>query len=288
MNSRSETRLFFLSFSAAFFLIALLFLFMVTVIHPRTPQSLQADATTKEAYVPNPDDALTLLLIGTETPDTPAGTFVLLRFDPVSGQVLVASLPPETALFHNGKTESLSDAYRFGGAIYTKNALAASLNLPIDRYARITLNSFILSAGAVGTVEFALQEDVTLMEGEVSVTLNEGVQLLDGRKVAGLLRREADDPAKRSEFNNALICAVINQRIDVVRSTLIDKVFETVINLVDTDISSTDYELRKEAALQMSYCETPVAKPVLLTGQWDGALFYLHDTSLVQLARGFL
>jgi anionic cell wall polymer biosynthesis LytR-Cps2A-Psr (LCP) family protein len=257
---------------------------MTTVIHPKEPGSLEADAAVAGApYRPDAEDALTLLVIGAEEAGAPAGSFVVLRFDPVGNKVTVAALPPETVVSLKGREETLYDAYRFGGALYLKDALAGRLNLTIDRYARINREGFILAAEAVGSIEFELEEPVTIKEGAVPVTLKAGLQLLDGRKVAGLISREGLSSQERCRITSALAAAVIGQRIDVVKSTLIDKIFETVINLIDSDITYADYELRKAAAIHMAGSEDFEVREIFITGEWRENGFYLSDTAIAML-----
>ena len=291
-NRTYKAKYFALSFCASFFVWSLLFLFLITTTHPDAAGvAPSAGLAFEPVYQPEEADALTLLLFGTERPDSVADAFLLLRFDPLRGEVSVAAFPPQTVLLHGSREETLSDAYRYGGAAYTREALSTYLGVPIDRYARISLAGFITAAAAVGTVEYELSEDLLLNDGDLAVTLHAGAQLLDGRMVAALIRNP-DYPcgeSQRGMITAELVCAVINQRIDVVNSTLSDKIFETVINLVDTDISYSDYEQRLSAARHMAARSGPVARPIPLQGQFSqgNTRYTLADTALAGLARRF-
>jgi len=296
-NRDYKTKYFALSFCAAFFAFALMFLFLMSATRSGAPSgAVLGDDSGVEvvelAYQPYAGDALTLLLFGTERAHSVADTFVLLRFDPVRGEVGVAVFPPGTVLNHNEREETLSEIYRFGGAIYTRNALSAFLHIPIDRYARISLSGFITAAAAVGSIEFELDEDITIQDGDLPVTLNAGVHLLDGRQIAAFIRYQSypGGEAQRGRITSQLVSAVINQRIDVVNSTLIDRIFLTVINLADTDITYSDYERRKDAARLMAALGKEVARPIPLQGEFleDGAKFILADTALANLTLIFL
>jgi len=284
---------FLLSFCAAFFLLSLMFLFLVTTVHPSSRQdAAQPAALEEEPYLPAEEDALTVLIFGADTSDAVAGTYLLARFDPVVQKVKVAVFPPQTVLISEQREETLSEAYRYGGARYTRDALAKHLNLPIHRYVRISLPNFITAAQAVGSVEFELEEELTLPDGDLSVQLNPGRQLLDGRKVAALIRSRdyPEGELQRCRMTAQLACAIVDQRIDVVNSILLDKIFETIINLVDTDISYADYEERKAAAKLMAESPRPLGTVVEVEGEFsaDGERFVLLDTTLAALAQQFL
>jgi len=296
MNEQNayKAKYFALSFCAAFFALAVMYLFLISA----GPSGAQVAANNagyislQEAYQPDQADALTLLLFGTERAHSVADIFILLRFDPVRAEVGVVVFPPQTLLVRDGREETLSHTYRFGGAAYTRDALASFLDIPIDRYARISLSSFIIAANAVGSIEFDLAEDITIQDGELTVTLNAGIQLLDGRQVAALIRHQdyADGVAGQTKMTAQLVSAIINQRIDIVNSTLLGRIFETVINLVDTDVTYSDYEQRINAARHMAALGEDVARHIPLQGQFsdDGEHFILADTALVNLARRFI
>ena len=290
-----KVKYFALSFCSSFLLLAAMFYFMMSgadrMREGAGAAPVQA-AQAAEVYRPEESDALTLLVFGTERADSVAETFVLLRFDPVRGHVSVAVFPPQTLLAYDGREETLSDAYRFGGAAYTRQALSSHLNIPIDRFARISISGFITAAAAVGTVAFDLAEPVTLTDGEMTVTLNAGPHLLDGRQVAALIRHPGYEGGElqRAQMTAQLVGAIIDQRIDIVNSTLLDRVFETVINLLDTDITYTDYLSRQPAARQMADSGLAIAHPVELPGAMseDGEWFVLTDAALAGIALRFL
>ncbi|MCL2579374.1 MAG: LCP family protein [Oscillospiraceae bacterium] len=288
-----RAKYFALSFGAASLVFVLFFYMMLsgapTGGNTAAPVSLLQPA---EVYQPSETDSLTLLVFGSERMNTPADTFVLLRFDPVGGVVGVAAFPPQTVIVSAGREETLADAFRLGGAVYTRDALAACLNIPIDRFARVSLSGFVTAAAAVGSVAFELSEPITLADGDLAVTLNAGPQLLDGRQVAALIRHTGypEGELGRASMTAQLVAAIIDQRIDIVNSTLIDRIFETVINLLDTDFTFSDYIRRQNGARLMADSGQPIARIVELAGTFseDGSRFELADTTRTALTMRFL
>ena len=280
-----------LSFISAFLAFWLVFLFVMGVASPSSAP-VSADSPAPAVYQPREEDAITLLVLGAERHDVAADTFLLLRFDPVRGQVGVVAFPPGTVLTHNDRGETLADAHRLGGSLYTRGALADTLNIPIDRFARITLSGFVTAAAAVGSVEFTIEEQLSIHDGELSVTLAPGTHLLDGRQVAAIIRYQGypGGQAQRMELTAALASAVIDQRIDIVHSTLLAQAFQIIINLLDTDITYADFAARLEAARALADLGHPIARPITLQGQFCEAAerFTLSDTAKAQLAHAFL
>lgn len=285
---------FFLSFSIAFLLLSLMFLFLMSAVNPVASDTLvrepEPDAVSS-VYLPSESDSLSVLFMGVETDGAACGTFILARFDPATGKVPVAVFPAQTAVKNKDKTEALSEVYRFGGAGYTKTVLSETLGVPIDRYVRVNMDAFIASAAAIGSVEFDLPSEVTVVRGGASYTLSNGKQLLDGQKVADIIRYQ-DYPGGESERCNitaGLTCAIVNQRMDICLSTVVDNVFEKIINLISTDISYSDYYDRKNAAEFLARLGNDPSSPVALNGEWsdDEKLYALTDTTVAALTQAF-
>ncbi len=290
--AKASYRYFFLAFSVAFFVLSLMFLSLMNIVHPKAPESLTRvpDADVPAVYAPTESDALSVLFIGVEKENSTTGTFILAKFDPARGKVPITVFPPQTAVQNGDKIETLAEVYEFGGAEYTKKALAASLGIPIDRYMRIRLDAFIISAAAVGTVEYDLNEPITISRGGASVTLNQGKQLLDGQKAADVISYSyPDGELHRCKVAADLTAQIVNQRMDICLSTVVDSVFEKIINLVSTDISYTDYYNRKHAAEFLAQVGENPATPIDVAGFWsdDKRLYTLADTFLAKMTQVF-
>lgn len=294
LYKRQKYRYFFLSFALALLTLSGLFALMMQALRPsasapyvREP-ALDGQTT---AYLPAADDSLTCLFIGADNAGENASTFILVRFDPANGKVPVVVFPPQTAVNNNGKIEPLAEVYRYGGAVYTREALAAALGVGIDRYARVQKDAFIAAANLVGTVEFELSDGVTLDRADMRMTLNPGKQLLDGSQAAEIIGHEgyAGGERERCLVTANVTAAIINQRMDICLSTVVDSVFEKIVNTITTDITSPDYYNRKPAAEYLARMKSDPAYVIEAAGSYDksGKLFTLSDTFLARLARDF-
>lgn len=296
-DNRLQYRYFFLSFSLSFLLLSVSFFFLANAITPKIPQSVaerrqQAEGNTPgENYLPRKEDALTVLFVGSYTQETGAGTFILVRFDPSDGKIPVTVFPPQTLVDSPTGAETLADVYQYGGAGYARSALSDTIGIPIDRYVRIDAASFVEAAGIIGTVEFDLPYAVIVDGGGTKMTLQKGRQLLDGGKAADIIRSRGYPGGELSRCAVAgdLAAAIINQRIDVTRSVLVDQIFEGVINRIDSDISYADYEGRKQAAQFLARLQADPAVSVRASGAFNaaGTEFTLSDTSIARLRREF-
>jgi len=285
MKMTGTLRYFFLAFSIAFLGFSLLFLAFTNMSSVKPAPVIYTHP--EEVYSPEPGDSLTVLAMGTPGKGDLPGMYVLARFNPAAGEIPFTLLTPDTLITNNGKRESLSEVYKYGGASYTRDSLAEELGIVIDRYVRIDQKGFITAIDAVGSMEYYLEEDYDLEQNGISMVLRSGIQLLDGKKTAALLSRPHRGGDERLQRAGKLIEAYINQRIDIFLSIAADGVFGKVINLVDTDIAYTDYHIRKEAAAYLagSGREVAVYIPITVTGGDSG--FELTDTLKARLAGIF-
>jgi anionic cell wall polymer biosynthesis LytR-Cps2A-Psr (LCP) family protein len=203
--------------------------------------------------------------------------------------VPVAAFPAATAVTNAGKTESLAEVYRYGGAAYARDALASALGAPIDRYVRMDSEVFEVCAAAVGAVEVELTVPVDFSRGGASQTLVEGRQLLDGARAAAVIgyRGYPENELGRCRVTASLTAAIIDQRRDICASAVFGALFEKLVNIVSTDISYPDYYNRREAAEYMAKLPQSIARPLEVTGEYseDGGLYYLSDTFLAMLSQ---
>jgi anionic cell wall polymer biosynthesis LytR-Cps2A-Psr (LCP) family protein len=284
----TQTRYFFLSFAVAFLSFALIFWGFTTLYHPRAEAvAVPEEEEAIEAYSPTAAEALTVLFMGTADLEAAPGLYVLARFDPAEGKVPILTLPPQTAVNNNGQMETLTEVYLYGGVGYTRDTLAATLGVTIDRYVRMDTAAFLKAADAVGSVEFDLDSELTLREDGAALVLNAGRQLLDGEKVKAILQTEDAEAMPSLELAGRLVAAIVNQRRDIALTVVADTVFERIINLIDTDIAYTDYFDRKAAAAHLAERVEEPAYTIPHAGEWseNGKLYQIPDTFQARIAR---
>jgi anionic cell wall polymer biosynthesis LytR-Cps2A-Psr (LCP) family protein len=201
--------------------------------------------------------------------------------------VPLAVFPADTAVLNAGKAEGLADVYRFGGAGYVRDRLALALATPIDRYVLVPEQAFLACASAIGTVEFELAEPVTVTRAGVTQTLSPGKQLLDGQKAADIIGGYPGGELSRCRTTGELAAAIIDQRRDICVSVAFESVFEKLINLINTDVSTLDFHDRRDAAEYMAKLPNGIATPISVSGSYsaDDGLYHLSDTFLALLSQ---
>ena len=287
----NSARLLLLSFMTALLLWLMLYSFLANIVHPGTGYVAAARpqeyAEPFSEFSPDPRDAITVLFMGVENLRTPPDVYLLARFDPAQRMVILTAIPGNMQVLNEGRPESLAQVYAFGGVHYTRDLLEKELGISIDRFVRFTPESFVASAAVIGSVQFSLPEDITVVQDGVSLELREGIQLLDGRRALQVIRHRYGDGGQRLGVLTRLSAEIIEQRRDVVLSAVIDYIFERIINIIDSDITYADYVIRRPAAEYFAGLPGPVTHIVAFSGVGEEGRIVAADTYIAQIRRYF-
>lgn len=240
---------------------------IVLLVQPAMPQAQSVEKTPAYTYQPQALDTLTLLVISVDKQNQ-SSDFLLLRFNPQYGQIPLTLLTPKTAVTLNGRGITLAQAYALGGGAQAKDALSRRIGIVIDRYAVLTRDIFITIAEKIGTVVYTLPYNVSYNRDGFDVNLAAGERQMDGHDVADLFAYPdfKDGAVGKSEFLGELTSSMINQNLEASSDGLSSGLFRLTVNLVNTDVTYTDYELRKQSADFISKLTTQVAGNLPLSG----------------------
>lgn len=279
-------------FTATFFLaaafLALIMTGAVMVVQPAMPGARMQEEPQEYVYRPQAQDTLSLLVIGVDS-ENHAQDFLLLRFNPQYGQVPLTLLPAETAVTLDERGITLAQAYNSGGGAQAIDALSRRLGVVIDRYAALNRDMFINIANKVGTVVYTLPYDISYNRDGFEVNLAAGERRLDGQDVADLFGYPdfTHGAIGKSEVLGGLVEAIINQNLDAASEDVSPGLFRLAVNLVRTNVTYTDYELRRQAADFVSDLELQVAGNVPVSGSvLESGAFELSE-EYVNLVRQY-
>ena len=289
-ESRDKWRGFFLAFSITLLLLSLMMVLTVMAVQPTMPQANNASSRQEYVYRPVASDSLTMVVIGLG--ESGASDFLLIRFNPQYGQVPLVLLPANTAVTRQGTGMTLLQAYEQGGGNAVKEALSERLGIVIDRYAALNREIFIRIADQTGNVLFDLPQPIIYERPDgYSVNLPTGQRRLDGQDIADIFACPSfeDGQLGRARILGNLVAAIINQNLDAASDAFSSSLFKLAVNLVDTDVTSADYELRRQAADFVSRLDAQVAGNLAPSGTFlsQGEVFELSEEYVSMLRKYF-
>ena len=239
------------------------------------PQKQQTETVSSELgqYLPDAEDNMTILAIGKEENENAALYFTLLRFDAKNAILTLTGLPTETEISIGTKTKTLNRCYQQNGAAGAVSAVRQALRVSVDRYAVLGEDSLVILADSLGGVEFQIERDMQNDRTDIRA----GNQMIDGRRYRDILLFE---PEFQTDLQ--LTEALIEQRIGTISSETARELFDKLLAVTDTSVTSYDFEIRKRALKSWAEKSGEKVKIYELTGNYnaDRTAFVLEDAAV--------
>ncbi len=289
VRAQSEHRHYFaISFIATFCVMAFMAFMAVYVFSPNANPS-GAEAANADAYVPVAEDSLTVLVVGQPGDKEGVPIFVLAKFDPTRQTISVTALPAQTYLVKGEKKDTLGGTFWLGGGAYARLALAEAMGLQIDRYMVIQQAEFLQIMELLGPTDYQLPVALQYESEERFIDMDAGLYQLDGKKAYDVITYPTygGGEIERCQIVTGLVTRVINGRMELFTSPLVDAIFSGVVNRAETDLSQLDYQQRKTAAEYMAHLATEPAVAADIAGAFDeaGEHFILSEEGTATLTQ---
>ncbi|SDI46846.1 LCP family glycopolymer transferase [Alteribacillus bidgolensis] len=191
-------------------------------------------------------DPISVLLMGVDDLQSRedlrrADTLVLLTINPHTESVKMVSIPRDTYtdIRGNRTKEKISHAHAIGGSQTMISTVENFLDVPVDYFVKVNMDSFIDAVDAVGGIEVNNDLDFTFHD----VHYPKGTLSLDGEKALGYARMRHEDPQGdfgRQQRQRQVIEAVINKGASISSITKFNDIFEVVEDNVKTNLTLDD------------------------------------------------
>ena len=186
-----------------------------------------------------------MLLIGTDTrekegtyslDDGRSDTCILTRIDPVNFKVTMVSIPRDTKITNNGRTEKFNSCYNYGGVAATIAQVKKLCNVEVAHYAEISFKGLKDMVNAVGGVEIDVPNNIS--DSNAGGSISKGPQTLNGEQalIFSRSRKFADGDFTRTADQRLLIQALINKAFKLPVSDM-PNVLKVAKNFIKTDLT---------------------------------------------------
>jgi anionic cell wall polymer biosynthesis LytR-Cps2A-Psr (LCP) family protein len=212
------------------------------------------------------EDNHTILLILDDPEKNEPVTFMLLRSRPYHKKMEFIGIPNNSIALVDNAQISLKTNYESGGAASAKEFVEKAFDIKVDRYMKFNSAAFKKVCDIVGCVKYAVNADIAGFK-------NDGTeQDMNSDQMELFISYELFNggEAERVEIAADVIRAMINQQKGKNIADNLDNSFQTVINMVETDITAADYKERKGAIKYMLENGSTIAEMVALSGKTAG------------------
>ncbi len=226
-------------------------------------------------YVPSEGLEQTLLLVLDNKNASKEEIFVLARFLPIEKELICVPISGKMLAQVNTTNTTVGEFYYTGGVISAIDAIQNATGVSIEKYMVFDNSSFstlceILGGGVTCNVPYNIQYlDETTGE---QTFLSEGRQLLDGNQLRKYLTYPELQGGEdmRVKLTATMVTDLLNQGQSDTLATNLDNSFKKIVNSVDTNITSLDFDYRKDAIKYTNVEPTTTpAKFKIPSGEWQ-------------------
>jgi anionic cell wall polymer biosynthesis LytR-Cps2A-Psr (LCP) family protein len=230
---------------------------------------LESGTSTQVTY----DDSHTVLLVLDTPVEQSDVTFALMRSIPKEKKIIFTGIPTNTYGDFFGREETLSAAYSRGGISYAIDFVEQTLDIEIDRYVIFDSDSFYKICDIFGGVTYTPGVQISGIGDPDTEHYMVGTQLIKFLTYSEFKGGEM----QRAYTVGSVLAAMLNQTDNQRIADSMDIYFNTMIDLVDTNITAVDYKEYKNAIKYMFEKGTAIAGYAYATGTLEKGFFIIDE-----------
>lgn len=184
---------------------------------------------------------ISIMLLGVDERPNDVGrsdTIMIMTIDPKEDKMLMFNIPRDTRteIIGKGTVDKINHAYMFGGTQMSMDTVENFLDMPIDYYIKVNMESFKDIVNAVDGVEVNNQR--AFKAG--AFTFPEGPQELNGEEALAYSRMRYQDPKGdlgRNDRQRQIIRSIIDKGARVSSITKFDNILDILSENVKTNLT---------------------------------------------------
>ena len=224
----------------------------------------------------------TLITVKSKEMDNRIYLNLLLTYSKDKKMMKVVSLPHDTyaPIADNDDGTTLYDkllfAYRFGGAENVRTTVSKLLDLPIDYYAVIDLETISTLIDSMNGIDYDLQEDIRVRAiSRVAFEFEKGTHRLNGEEVVALMMAATEGNSLDEEDLLNLMNAVMNKTENEIPPTQLKELFTQIEANASLDhLLENQIEINSIKSLSLS--DGMIADAIIVSGT-EGKHFYRFE-----------
>lgn len=229
-----------------------------------------------------------LMVLGLDRDKTRCDVILLFQYDPSASKLNLLSVARDTRVVVNGSCCKLNAVYSKGGERLVARKLKQITGLPVHYYITMDFEGFRKIIDTFGGVQFYVPFRMRYNDPtqDLHIRLNQGLQLLDGKKAEQLVRYRkgnfagqgyTDGDIGRIKMQQDFLNAFIDQKFKFRYISKVDELFSILEKYVKTNITPDDvsYYMTDIARIRNTEMET-----LVLPGDSriiDGVWYYILD-----------
>ena len=182
----------------------------------------------------------------------------VVRVDLENNEFTICSMSENERINVNGINETFMNHYLLGGAKELVEAVEAFNGIKIDRYISSDEAGFKRAINSAGQLKLKLDEQINFREGDFSIVMIEGEQKMRGEETLRYLRYCDLIGDRGLTMQSEFIGSMLNQYITEANIEKGNKLFSSIINNVQSDVTIMDFKKALPAMTYISQTEFEV------------------------------
>lgn len=234
------------------------------------------EPTPRAAAVVTKEDDHTILLILDEPEQKCSSTFVLMRSKPLEKRVIFIGIPTNTISIIDGQQEHIQNSYERGGAQSAVNFVNQTFGITIDRYMKFDSESFRKVCDILGGVTYYVEPNIAGFKKEG------GEEYLNSRQIETLVTYPMFNgrEVQRAYTASSILASMVNQTDGKRVADNFKTSFDSIINMINTDVTAVDYKNRQYGIRNMLENGTSIANFIIMDGETSNDDFIPSESFL--------
>lgn len=200
----------------------------------------------------SPKSKYNVLLMGTDAEGGLTDVMMIYQIDPQLNKVSVLSIPRDTRITFNGRTEKINAAHSYGrqekdsdgndrSDEYAIRAVKELTGIPIHHFVCINFAAFRQVIDALGGFDYDVPQRMKYTDvwQDLYIDLQPGMQHLDGDKAEQLVRfrKYTNGDIDRIAVQQDVLRELIKQKVNPSGLAKVPEIYKIVLDNIDTDMS---------------------------------------------------
>ena len=222
-----------------------------------------------------------MLLILEEPEQKCSETFVLMRSIPKDRRILFLGLPSNTIAVVDDQQQSLKGAYERGGGASAASFISSIMDIDVDKYMVFDSDSFKITCDKLGCASYPVDVEMAGLKSDGTL------QSLTSEQMETFITYSlfSGGEAERAFRAAHMLSYMVNGSDGMYISDSADSIFNEVINMVDSNITSVDYKNYKEAIKLLFSQKKQYGDNIAVAIQLDGTTAdsdFMPSTNLIE------
>ena len=232
-------------------------------------------------YKPDADSSRTLLAVFDNGSLETDLDFVIIGTMPSELKIISMMVPVTTTVTLDGETTSLAAVYRSGGITALRDSIESVFGIEIDKHARLDALALERVHSILGGVTANVPQGIADMpSGKTGLNAEQFIMLLTYPNYSAGERY-------RTTFASSTFSTMLNYGLRESLVSRLDMSFDSLIDLISTDITALDYRNDKSAFAYLLENRINDVQIRIIPGAWNENAFTPSDTASEQIKTWF-